>query len=109
MAADKTAYRTRRFGDVQTELKGLQRCLTPMSDDPYSRFVAKLIALLLVLTWSLITILLSLGAVSTSVPPYWLPFTALVFLLVGRLWDIEVSGLLPGTTGSGGGTTEENE
>jgi len=100
MAAEHP-QRSRRFGDVSTELKGLSLCLIPVSDDAYPRFIEKLIALLLVLTWSGITVLLTLDMIATGTPPFWLPFTALVFLLVGRLWDIEVSGLLPVATASG--------
>lgn len=72
-----------------------------MSDDPPARAVEKAIAFLLVTAWAVGTLAMTFTAVATTVPPYWMPFTALVFLLVGRLWNIEVEKLLP-TGGSDG-------
>lgn len=66
-----------------------------MSDDPPSRAVEKAIALLLVTAWSFGTLAMTFTVVETTAPPYWMPFTALVFLLVGRLWNLEVEKLLP--------------
>ena len=69
-----------------------------MPDDPDHRVLAKYVAAILVVLWSTITVAVSFGA--AVVPPHWLPFTALVFLIVGRLWSIEVQQLLPGAYGS---------
>ena len=69
-----------------------------MPDDPDRRVLAKFVAAILVILWSVITVAVSFGA--AVVPPHWLPFTALVFLIVGRLWSIEVHHLLPGGYGS---------
>ena len=74
-----------------------------MPDDPDHRVLAKSVAAILVLLWSTITVAVSFEA--AVVPPHWLPFTALVFLIVGRLWSIEVQQLLPGAYGS---TQQEN-
>jgi len=69
-----------------------------MPNDSDRRVVAKLLAIVLVLGWLTITVAVSFDR--AVVPPHWLPFTALVFLIVGRLWDIEVNQLLPGSYGS---------
>lgn len=73
-----------------------------MSDDSPGRAVEKLIALLLVSAWTAATLAMTFSAVETTVPPYWMPFTALIFLLVGRLWNIEVEKLLPVNGGDDG-------
>lgn len=72
-----------------------------MSEDPPVRAVEKLIAFVLVSAWTGGTLAMTFTAVKTTVPPYWMPFTALVFLLVGRLWNIEVERLLPVDRGGG--------
>ena len=69
-----------------------------MPDDPGRRVLAKFVAAILVILWSTITVAVSFER--AVVPPHWLPFTALVFLIVGRLWRIEVNSLLPGVYGS---------
>ena len=69
-----------------------------MPSDSERRVVAKLLAVVMVLGWLTITVAVSFDR--AVVPPHWLPFTALVFLIVGRLWDIEVDQLLPGAYGS---------
>jgi hypothetical protein len=66
-----------------------------MTDDPPARTLEKVIAAVLVATWTVGTMLMTIDAVATTVPPYWMPFTALVFLLIGRLWDLEVQKILP--------------
>jgi hypothetical protein len=66
-----------------------------MSEDPPVRAVEKLIALVLVLAWTAATLAMTFPVVETVVPPYGMYFTALVFLLVGRLWNLEVDKLLP--------------
>ena len=71
-----------------------------MPDDTDRRIVEKGIAMALVIVWSIGTIMMTLTSVETTTPPHWLPFTALVFLLVGRLWDLEVEQYLPGRGGS---------
>lgn len=73
-----------------------------MSEDPPARAVEKMIALVLVSAWAAGTLAMTFTAVKTTVPPYWMPFTALVFLLVGRLWNLEVEKLLPTNRGGGG-------
>jgi hypothetical protein len=66
-----------------------------MSKDDETRLAAKIIAIMLVATWLAITMTLSLEGVDAVVPPYYPIFTALVFLLIGKLWDLEVADLLP--------------
>ena len=97
MAVDQPAH-SKPTTDLALEYHALKRCLTPMPDDPDRRVLAKFVAAILVILWSVITVAVSFGA--AVVPPHWLPFTALVFLIVGRLWSIEVYQLLPGAYGS---------
>jgi len=84
--------------DPSLEYHALKRCLRPMPDDTDRRVAAKFIAVILVGTW--LTITAAVAFEQAVVPPHWLPFTALVFLLVGRLWNLEVEQLLPGSYGS---------
>ena len=70
--------------------------LIPMPEDEPRRIVEKVIALLLVGVWSAVFLGLSFDAVSVSTPQYWAIFTAIVFTLVGKLWDLEVDKYLPG-------------
>lgn len=72
-----------------------------MPTDSAVSLLAKVSAFMLVSAWALVIVGLSFEMIETTVPPYFLAFTALVFLLVGKLWDIEAAKLLPGTTGSG--------
>lgn len=55
----------------------------------------KIVAVLLITLWSAITFSLTLEGVDAVAPPHYGIFTALIFLLVGRLWNIEVEKLLP--------------
>jgi len=54
------------------------------------RKAAKAVALILVSVWSVITLSLTLEGVAAVSPPFYGVFTAVVFALVGKLWDIEV-------------------
>ena len=51
--------------------------------------LASLLAGALVLVWLAITMSLTLEGIDAVPPPHYGLFTALVFLLVGRLWGIE--------------------
>lgn len=85
-----TCYCRARF-----ELHCLGRALIPMPDEPSRTLVAKFAALVLVIGWTAITVGLAFEGVATVSPPYYGAFTALIFLLVGKLWDVEASKLLP--------------
>jgi len=78
-----------------------------MPNDSDRRVLAKFVAASLVVVWLTITVAVSFE--HAVVPPHWLPFTALVFLIVGRLWDIEVQELLPGSYGSTENTDTQQE
>ena len=67
-----------------------------MPDDEPRRMVEKVIALLLVVVWSAVFLGLSFDAINVTTPQYWAIFTAIVFTLVGKLWDLEVDKYLPG-------------
>jgi hypothetical protein len=65
-----------------------------MSDDSSSRWFAKLMAGALFIVWTILVL-----DITSVQPPDWLlmPMTALVFLIIGRLWNIEVEKVgLPG-------------
>jgi len=66
-----------------------------MSDDDETTFVAKLVAAIAVAVWSAITLALTFDAINATAPPFYWAFTAVVFLLVGRLWNLEVEKILP--------------
>ncbi|MFC7323231.1 hypothetical protein ACFQMF_01425 [Halorubrum rutilum] len=53
------------------------------------RPLASITAGALVLVWLAITLSLTFEGIEAVAPPYYGIFTALVFLLVGRLWGIE--------------------
>jgi hypothetical protein len=86
---------TKRSHNLQTEATCLARALIPMSKDDENRLAAKIVAIMLVGTWLLITVALSVERVDAVAPPYYGLFTALVFTLVGKLWDFEYQDLLP--------------
>ena len=69
--------------------------LIPMPEDKPRRIVEKVIALLLVAVWSAVFLGLSFDAVNVTTPRDWAIFTAIVFTLVGKLWDLEVEKYLP--------------
>jgi len=54
----------------------------------------KTITILFVVAWAVITLGLTFESLATVRPPFYGVFTAIVFLLVGRMWDIEVEALL---------------
>ena len=78
-------------------LRCLPRGLIPMADDDTSRLVEKVIALILVAAWAAVFVGLSFEGVGVVEPRFWGIFTAIVFILVGKLWDLEVRKYLPGT------------
>lgn len=79
---------------ARIELHCLLRALIPMPDDN-GRLAAKVVAVIFTTAWAAITVALSLEGVETVSPPFYGVFTAVVFLLLGRLWNIEVEQLLP--------------
>jgi hypothetical protein len=86
---------TKQPHNLETEATCLVRALIPMSKDDESRVAAKAVAIMLVATWLVITLALSLEGVDAIAPPHYGLFTALVFLLIGKLWDLEVADILP--------------
>lgn len=77
-------------------LRCLPRGLIPMADDHAARLVEKLIALVLVLAWTAVFVGMSFEGVAVVEPRFWGVFTAIIFILVGKLWDLEVQKYLPG-------------
>jgi len=89
------SHRNQPPTDARTEVKALSHCLVPMPDDDDTTLVAKLIAFMAVAVWLGITIALTIDAINATAPPFYWAFTAVVFLLVGRLWNLEVEKILP--------------
>lgn len=56
---------------------------------------AKLVGIILILVWAAVQLGLSFDILAVSKPPFFDLYTAVVFLLVGRMWNIEVDRLLP--------------
>lgn len=83
---------TESMDRARIELICLWWALMPHEDNDA---IPKIVALILVGLWSAITLSLTLEGVAAVAPPYYGVFTALVFLLVGRLWNIEAERLLP--------------
>lgn len=78
-----------------------------MSEDEPRRIIEKLIALVLVLVWAAVYLGTAFDAVAVHQPQYWGIFSAVVFTLVGKLWDLEVDKFLPGNGGSS--STDEED
>lgn len=52
--------------------------------------IRKALTLMLVTVWGIVTIGLTFEGIQTVEPPFYGILTAIVFLIVGRMWDIEV-------------------
>ncbi len=83
---------TPSYERAKIEAVGLWRALMPQDE---TETVPKVVALILVVLWSVISLSLTFEGVAAVAPPYYGLFTALVFLLVGRLWNLEAERLLP--------------
>jgi len=79
---------------ARVELHCLTRALIPMPEDN-GRKAAKVVAVIFTAAWVAITVALSLETIPAVTPPFYGAFTAVVFLLIGRLWNIEVEQFLP--------------
>jgi len=53
--------------------------------------VRKALTLLLFLVWGAVTVGLSFESVGTVQPPFYPVMTGIVFLIIGRMWNIEVN------------------
>ena len=73
------------LADPQREAHALAKSCMPNGHHS----LASLVAALLVTAWLVVTLSLTFEAVAAVKPPYYGLFSALVFLLVGRLWGIE--------------------
>lgn len=91
------------------ELRCLPRGLMPMPEDSPRRLVEKLVAVVLVFVWSTVYLGTAFDAVAVTQPEYWGIFSAVVFTLVGKLWDLEIDKFLPGNGGGGSSSTDEEE
>jgi len=53
----------------------------------------KIVTILLVFFWGITTILLTLESIDTVPPPHYGVLTDIIFLIVGRMWGLEVEQL----------------
>lgn len=67
----------------------------------------KAVTLLLVIVWGAITLGLAFDAVHVTSPPFYGTLTAIVFLILGRLWDIEFTNFAQ--VGISDGSTDDAE
>jgi len=75
------------------EIRALWRTCTTAPDNNDARKYATAI---LVLTWSVLTVLIALQRVPDPSAVFYGPFTAFVWILVGRMWGVEVERVLGG-------------
>lgn len=73
-----------------TELYALIRTFRPV---PQNNDARKHLSTILVATWSVLTLGLAGGWFGNPSVVFYGPLTALVFLIVGRMWGLEVQGL----------------
>lgn len=83
---------------LSDHLRCLPKGLIPMPDDGTHRVLQKVVALILVVVWAVVFLALTFDAVAATRPEYWALYTAIVFTLVGKLWDLEVAKYLPTNT-----------
>jgi len=76
------------------EAKGLKRVFMPDQVDDITKAFRGAIALVIVTSWSIGTIAILLESVETSKPAVWTVLTAIVFLIIGRLWNIQMEKLM---------------
>lgn len=88
------SYRPRTpIEQARIEARGLLRVFMPHEDNSLTK---KILTISFVSVWLLITVGLAFQDIGTIAPPHYGIFTAIVFLIVGKQWDIEVERLNPG-------------
>lgn len=72
---------------TKIELRCLLRALIPMLEDSPGSWFRKLVTLTLLLVW----VVLTMDLTSTE-PDQWVMYalTALLFLIIGRMWDLQL-------------------
>lgn len=78
------------------ELEALGRVFMPDVTDSHKKIFRGVISVILVTAWSAGTLLMMVEDVPTTRPEIWTVFTAIIFLMIGRFWDIEVEKLYGG-------------
>jgi hypothetical protein len=78
---------------IAFEGRALARCFQMTNGNSAAQTITTTI---LVGAWAVMTILLSVEAVASTPPPMYGAFSGVVFLIVGRMWNLEVERLLPG-------------
>lgn len=73
------------------ESKCFGRCFYPHKNN---NSLTKLITLVFVTGWVIITALMAVEDVSTVRPVYYGFYTAVVFLILGRIWGLEIDSLV---------------
>lgn len=81
----------------RVETIALIRTFYPHKDN---NTVSKLISLVFVTGWVTVTIMSSIESIQTVRPLYYGIYTAIVFLILGRIWGLEVDSLVAGVSTS---------
>ena len=81
------------FRPLKYEILGLKLMLLPDGGEEQVEESRKLITLLLIFAWTVITISLTINAIAAVEPPFYGAFTALIFLVIGRMWGVRVEQL----------------
>lgn len=92
--SDKLHIHQRPMDRTKIELRCLLRALIPMPEESPASWFRKLVTLALLLVWVVLTMELT-----AAEPDQWLMYalTALLFLIIGRMWDLQLEKLdLPG-------------
>lgn len=76
---------------TEIEILALKRTFltVPANNDARKHFTS-----ILVLTWSVLTVGFASGHFSDPSVVFYGPFTALVWMIIGRMWGLEVQGLV---------------
>lgn len=80
----------RRPSPLKCELQGLMRCFTITSDNSA---LEKITAVIVLLTWSIITISLALEGVASTKPEYYGLLSLVAGLIISKIWNIQVDRL----------------
>lgn len=83
-----------RQASLDEEIESLGRCLIPMLDDDSNGVIRKLVTLIFVSGWVVITVLMTLNQVQTVQPQFYGIYTAIVFYILGKNHDLELKKLL---------------
>ena len=77
---------------VTQEISGLINLFMP--EEQAREESRRIIAVLLLLLWGTVTLMLTIESVDAVEPPFYGVLTAIIFLIVGRMWGIEMENIV---------------